>query len=707
MLKLDNLRTIEGLTVHGDDLRDDLYYVMPEHPTISRLDTGGLALRFVEYGQLREDGGKKFGGFVAFDADLSIPDASLKKVTASLQAELDAKYQGRQAPKAAIAPINWLDGTVSLVLKQGDLVETVNAAAKPSLVGKNIACFSLELTELGTAVFKETLSTGAASTIQVVYNLRYYARLPEMNAWGVWNASEFYSFFESVTTDKGWLWRDDSYTEVINSSRYKNDVTKTHFEFAGNPNFTPEQQAKFEEQITNAINQQLGEAVKRNLLQAITDADPDVKALQDDQGMEEITRQIHKTQMANVRIEWSEAKAIITEKNPQGMLPSVTSLTDAKGKPLRWEDYYSKINVDEFLKTVQVSLQVSADFTDLPIHSVEVKVRYPHGPNAKTKEFVFTKADDNYKFEAFVHEGIRKVFYSYKVNYKNSTFSYQSKEVETDDTNLVVPVDDLGILTLDITDGDINFDQVQRAEIQVGYAGAVKVEEHYNMTRDDKEFRLREIIKEPRNKPVTYDVTFEMADGRQIASPQKSLEGNVLFVNDPFAAQRTVSVRAVGDLDNDISSITLNLLYTDDVHGYTQRKTVTLSEDLSVDEWSFPTIDDRSGTVSYEGIITRHDGTTEPIPETTAKGSIVTAGDLVADFLEISVIPDMIDWTLVKLVSVSLHYIDAANKVDERADLTLRSGDVSKQWRVAQKDKAVFKFNAATTYFFLNGIRTV
>ena len=176
------------------------------------------------------------------------------------------------------------------------------------------------------------------------------------------------------------------------------------------------------------INNQLDEAVKRNLLQAIADVDPDIKALQEGQDIEDIKRQVSQTQIANVRVGWEMAKAIITDKHPQGMLPTVTSLKDAQGTPLKWEDYYSKINVDEFLKTIQVTMQVSATFADLPIHSVEVKIRYPHGPNAKTQEFTFTNADDVKKFEAFVHQGNRKFLYSYKVNYKNSTFSYQSEE---------------------------------------------------------------------------------------------------------------------------------------------------------------------------------------------------------------------------------------------------------------------------------------
>jgi hypothetical protein len=704
MLKLDNVRTLEGLTVHGDDQSDHTFYILPERPTISRLPTGGLALRFVEYGQLREDGGKKFGGFVAFDTDLSVPDAAQQKIVQALQAEVDQRYQGRQPPAVKIAPISWLDGTVSLNLQKGTLIESITAAARPSLVGTNIACFSLELSELGTAIFKETLSTGSASAIQVIYHLKFYGRLPEMHAWGTWNASEFYSFFQDVNTEDN-FWCEDSYTEIQSSSRYKNDVTKTGFTFTANPDLSSEDQARFEESIRAAINTQLNDAVQRNLLQAIADVDPSVKELQEGQDIEDIRRQISKTQIANVRVEWTEAKAIVTAKDPQGMLPTITTMTDAEGNALKWEDYYSKINVDEFLKTVQVTVQVNADFADLPIHSVEVKLKYPHGPNAKTQEFTFTKADDVKKFETFVHNGIRKVFYSYKVNFKNSAFSFQSAERETDDTNLVIDVDDLGVLSVDINDGDINFDQVARALIVVKYDGASPVESRFNMTASEKEFKLREIIKEPRTKPIRYQVTYEMADGRQIPSPEKTQNGKALFINDPFAAQRTISVRAAGNLDTDISMITLDVIYNDEANKHSARKTINLSKDLPTDDWSFPTIDDLSGKISYEGQISRVDGTTTPIPKQDAKGSIIVVGDVVQDFLEIAVAPDLIDWDVVKLVNVVLHYVDPANQVDERFEARFKPGDSEKSWKVPQKDKTVSQYQSTVTFFLKDGTR--
>lgn len=710
MMQLDNVRQLLGFQVHGDHQNDHTFYVYPNRPTFARMDSGGLALRFVEYGQLREDGGKKFGGFVAFDAELTVPDDALAKITAELQKEVDAKYKNRGVPppKVQIAPILWTGGTVELLLSEGGaLVEKVRGAGKPSLYGRNVASFMMELSELGTAIFKETLSTGSASAVTVVYKLDHYIRLPEMSAWGTWNASEFYSFFQDINTEDN-FWSEDSYTEVVSSSRYKNDVTKTHFEFTQAPNLSPEENAKLEGDVRALINKQLEAAVQRNLLKEIAEVDPNVKALQEGQDIEDIRRTINKSQIANVRVEWSEAKTIITNKAPQGQLPTVTSLKGADGKPVKWEDYYSKLSVDEFLKTVQVNMRVNASFADLPIHSVEVKISYPHGPNAKTQEFTFTSPDAVAKFECFVHQGIRKFKYAYTVNYKGSAFVFRSPEVETDDTNLTINVDDLGILALDIAPGDINFGQVDRAQITVSYAGGARpFEAKFNMTKASNTFSVRQVIEQRRTGPVQVQVVYQMVDGREIKGPVREQTANQLYIDDPFSAMKTISFRAVGDLVNEVDSITVDAVYEDAGNNYRQRVNKNLNKDNPADDWTFPVIDDALGEVRYTATVLFKDGKMKELPETVAKRSTITLGSGTVEFLTVSVVPDLMDWDKAKLVNVALGYEDAANGVTSRTELRFKAGDTEKSWKVALKDAAKTEYEATTTYFLKDGSKKV
>ncbi len=707
MLKFDDVRTIEGYQVNRDDMSETTFYVLPDNPRISRMDGGGLALRFVEYNQLRESGDKKFGGFIAMDVELSIPEEKSALIAQKLQEEIDQKFQGRPTPppKVTIAPIPWIGGSVQLLLQQDSaIVEKITNSDRPSLYGRNIASFQIEVTELGREIFKETLQKGVASGIQVVYHLQYYTRLPKMTALATWNASEFYSFFQDINTEDH-FWSEDSRTEVVNSSRYKNDVTHIEYHFIGDPNIKPEDQQKADSEIRTMINNQLNEAVKRNMLTAIADVDPSTKDLEQDQGIEDIRRTVNKSQIANVTISWEEDKAIITEKSPQGMLPTVTSMKDGHGQAAKWEDYHTKIDLDEFLKTMAVTMRVNAPFDTLPIHSVEVKVSYPWGPLAKTQEFTFTSPDDVAKFEAFVFEGNRKIKFSYSVNYKNSTFRYQSPEVETDETNLVISVGDLGMLVVDIEQGGIDFDKVPRAEVVVTYAGGAQpVERRFNMTKDARTFQIREIIETKIEKPFSYQVTYTMADGREIVGPVRQQSARTLSIDDPFTANRTVSFRVgSGNLDIDVTSITVEADYQEAANDYRQHKVVQLSKAAPFLDWTFPVIDEKGGVLTYSGSISFANGTSRDIPATTATHDVIKIEAVSGGYLEITVAPDLIDWTKVKLVNVSLSYDGGA--APARTDIRLKQGDAEKTWKVPMSDAASISYTETITYYLLDGTR--
>lgn len=701
MFKFDDIRMLHGYQVHGDDKSPHTFYIIPNDPGFQRMANGGLALRLFEYSHLRETADDKFGGFVSFNTELTVPEEDQAKIVASLQKEVDARYKnGQKAPKVVVAPMNWINGTVELVLTEnGVTVEKIRGSAKPALYGKNVASFMVELTDLGTKVFKSALSTGTSSGIQVIYKLDHYCRLPMSEAWGTWNAKEFYSFFQDINTEDN-FWSEDSYTEVVNSSRYKESVVDTHFSFTPVPGISAEDNLKLEADIHAMINKQLEDQVQRNMLQAIAEVDPNTKELREGQDIEDIRRTINRSQISSVRVGWTEAKAIIANKNPNGMLPTITSLKDGKGKPCKWEDYYTKVDLDDFLRDLRVKMQVNAEFENLPIYNVEVKISYPHGPNKKSKEFVFTKPDDVAEFEALVHQGIRKFKYSYTVNYKGSSFKHQSKEVETDDTNLTINVDDLGILSLDIGPGDIDFEQVPRAQVTVRYRGGKQpVEAKFNMTRETPTFQLRKIIGVPRTEPIEYEVLYLLADGRQIRK-SGSQQAKELYIDDPFTAQKTVSFRAAGDLENEIASITVEGHYSDVANKHEQKALITLSSEMSSFDWTFPVVDERQGTVTYAVTTVYADGTSKDEPEQTATRSTIIVGKKL-DALEVAVVPDLLNWDELKMVSVALSH------GSKRIDLRFKPGDEEKNWKLPIANGEDPQYDAKITYFLLDNSRKV
>jgi hypothetical protein len=711
MLKLDNVRTIENHQIHGDDdpARSNVFYVMPRFPRIARLENGGLALRFVEYDAIRVAGDSQFGGFVAFDTDLSILPETEDKIRQKLQEEVNGRFGGN-GPKVELQTVPWLSGAVRLVLQQdGKIVERISGTTAPSLTGDNTACFFLELTVLGTAIFKETLSKGTSSAIQVIYDLNHYCRLPAAHAWGTWHASAFYSFWQDVDTEER-LYGEDSYTEITSSSRYQNEVTETHFEPVEDPNLSPEQRAQFDSWVHDLITKQLEAGVQRNLLQAIQAVDPSVKEWTEGQDLEDVHRQVSNTQISDVQVEWTEAKAIIRPIHPNGSLPTVTSLKGADGQPLKWEDYYSKVSVDEFLRTLRLSIRVDADFPGYGITLVEVKVRYPHGEHAKTVEATFTKDDAGkpQKAEFIVANKIRKFLWSYTVHFEGDTPEWTSREVEDDGTDLNVKLSNLPVLKLDIVNGDINFEQVSRARVRVRYVGGDHpVERFFNLTQADTDHKLLEVIGKPRTGDVTYQTTYTMkGDGREITGPELTTDADIISIDDPFRALKTITFVAVGDLENDIGDISLQATYAEPDNGYQQAFGVTLSSAKTFDVWTFPTIDETKGKLSYQATVGHRDGTSEDVDVPDAKGTRFELGRKFADKLDVTLVPDLIDWTKVKLVNVSLRYDGSTPPKTD--DFLFRSTDsTAKTWTVFLAKDAAATYSVIATYFLLDNTRKI
>jgi hypothetical protein len=710
MLKLDNVRTIEGHQIHGDDdpARSHVFYVMPRYPRIARLENGGLALRFVEYDAIRRDGESQFGGFVAFDTDLSFLPETMGKIRTGLQEELNNRF-GANGPKAEIQTVPWLKGEVRLVLQQdGKIVEKISGSTVPSLTGDNTACFFLELTVLGTAIFKETLSKGSASGIQVEYTLEHYVRLPEAHAWGHWHSYAFYNFFQDVDTEDN-FWSEDSYTEITSTTRYKNEVTETHFDLVADPGLSAEQQATFDAAMRESIMSQLEAGVQRNLLEAVQAVDPSVTAWTEDQDIEDVHREISNTQISDVHVEWTEAKAIIRPIHPKGMIPTVTSLTDANGAPLRWEDYYSKISVDEFLRTLRLAIRVDADFDAYGITLVEVKVRYPHGDNAKTVEATFTKDDAGtpQKAEFIVANKIRTFFWSYTVNFKGDVEPWTSEEIEDDGTDLNVKVSNLPVLKLDVVNGDINFEQVSRARVRVRYTGGDHpVERFFNLVPGDEEHTLLEVVGKPRTGDVTYQTTYTMkGDGREITGPELRTDADIISIDDPFRALKTVTFQAVGDLQDDIGDITVQASYEEAGNSYRADFGVTLSgEGKTFETWTFPTVDETKGTLSYTATIGHRDGTSEDVDVPDAKGTRFELGRKFVDKLDVKIVSDLLDWTALRMVNVSLQYLHSTPPKTD--DFLFRPTDAEpKLWSVFLPKGQPASYTYTATYFLKDGTR--
>lgn len=713
MIRIDKQEVISevpNVTVWGDHLRRDTFYALPSSPRFRRQD-GLPVFKFIKYRlPIDRPDGKKGGGYVFFDTELAVSDTDLAKLQQALDTRLAEEHRrlGRTGapPTAKLGTITYVKGDVNLLLeKDGVLIEKVMGAGHPSLYGNNVASFAVELSPEGAAVFEAAMQGAGASMVSVVYKLHFWVKLPPLTATVWFNASKFYSFYQEVDTDWN-VWGEDSYHETMREKFIESGSGGSEINF----DFTlpdPEQDKKLKDKIRDWADRTLEDMVEKAMIESIAPVSEDKRKVPD--GIEDVTRDISVTKAKSFRQTFKENGAAEWNLNPQGNLGTITSLTGPDGKALQWSDYSMTVDADDpFFRQLNVSIMTNADFERLGIHSIEVKINYTVGSYHRGDEFRFTKPDDVHRFATYVENNVWSYKYSYQVNYKGSSKIFQSEEIETDETELTINVDDTGVFILDVEPGDLNFTQVSQVQLLVAYEdsahGVQRFERQCTIDENNRQHTLRELILEPTRKPYTYRAKYFMTDGKEYSlAPVEGLSDR-LYVNDPFSETRTVGIRAIGDLENEVDIIFVDLKYLDEENDYSQTKSVALSKSNPFDDWSFPVISPTGGRVVYSGNIRRKDGTVEEIEETLAKGDTLLVGPRVEDVLEVEVLPDLIDFTAVKLARVSLEYQDQANGIDERHDIIFRQGaSGSEKWSVDLKDKSKNQYRWKVTFYLVAG----
>src|SRR5205085_1153040 len=82
----------------------------------------------------------------------------------------------------------------------------------------------------------------------------------------------------------------------------------------------------------------------------------------------------------------------------------------------------------------------------------------------------------------------------------------------------------------------------------------------------------------------------------------------------------------------------------------------------------------------------------------------LTVGELFADYLTVNLVPDLIDWNIVKLVKVALHYSDLPNQLDAGEDFIFtKDKKASAAWKLPIKDKTKKSYIYNATFYLMDG----
>jgi hypothetical protein len=722
MLLIDKVQVIEGVTVYGDDSDFTKFYLVPEIPRFRINESGLPAFSFFKYRMPIERADQsKGGGFLVCDVEFSVPDDKLAIIKNTLQSQINALFtgSGQQLPEVKIGTITYTRGTAKLNVENisTKFVETVFNPGKPSLYGRNITPFSLELTDLGATFFEQALQN-KGGFVQVAYDLYCAVKLPpiRVNVW--FSSSKFMSFVQDMTQTTVSEGAFRSICRWFFGGTQKSKTTVEHHieEIATEYNWGGVTIEFDDFKASDETKQKIRDWAWASLAEAVKNAASegnDIKPLTEEQkkipdNVTDFHQSISSYKFVDYNMSYRESQAVEWNMAPQGTLEPIVNLKDKDGNLLKWEDFATTVDLDDpFFKTLEVPIRVNADFKDLPIDSVEVHCDYHEGAVHQINEYSINSPDKLERFRSFIENGQWNYKYWYQVNYKGESEIFKSKELTTDEKFLTINVGDTGILAVDIAPGDLNWNQVSQAQVEIKYAGTkngVPVERQYLLDKSNVTHKLREVVFVPVSEPYTYRVKYLMEDGKEFQVSEKQQRSPILYINDPFSAMKRISLRAAGDLDTEIQTIFLDVIYNDETNKYAKSTTVALSKLQPFFDWEFPAIDDRVGQVTYKGTIQLKNGQVEEIPETVTEDLTIMVGRKIEDVLTVKVLPNLVDFTKVDLVIVSLDYIDQANDINEHNELVFDgSSKVAQTWVLPLKDKSKNQYKWYAVFFMKDG----
>ncbi len=706
MLMIDKniiIPEVPGVSVYGDEKSLSTFYVIPDAPRF-RIEEGLPVFKFLKYRvPIERQNGKRGGGYVFFDVTFDVPPEKMEAVKEALQERVNQTFSrmGIQAPPVTIGTVPWLRGTASMVMKEGDgtMVQKIWSPGKPSLYGRNIATFAMELSDFGATLFEQALQ-GKGGVVSVHYDLFTFTKLPPIKITGRFNAEKFYSFNQTIDTDWN-LWAEDSYQETVREQFRDSSSYTLDFDWGG---MTDE---KIKGTIRDWATRTMEDQIEKKMIEAIAPVSADDRKKPD--GIEDVTRDISVQKIASFNLNFKESQTMEWNPAPQGIMPNITTLKGPDGKPLVWKDFAQEVDLDDpFFKTLSVIMQVNADFQKLPIHSVELHLEYPDKNGLKIGEFSFSKPDEKQTFTSFIHNNNWKYKYFYEVNYKGASKTLKSEVKETNEGVLTVNLDDLGFLHVTVQPGDLNFEQVAQVQVTMQYEDKANhvelIEQQFTLDKDHTTHEFQKLIFTPTKNPYKYRIKYFMKDGKEYQVKEAEGRSPYLFINDPFTAMKTIGIRAIGNLDTDVDTIFIDLKYNDDANKYVQTKTVALSKANPFFDWTFPVIDENAGNTTYSGSIKFKNGMVEDIAVAVTNKSTIMVGKKIEDILEVQILPDLLDFAMIKLVKVSLRYADPKNNIDEKHDVIFRPGaNSAATWKVEIKDKKQKQYTWHASYFLKDG----
>ena len=584
----------DSVTVWSDDVLFYHFYPVSDVPQVRRGADGLPVLLLVEYvlSDTERAANPQLppgGGYLALDTTLDVPDDALSALRAELQTWVDAEWarlragtpaeQARQGVAGTTAPPavefgtpTFTKGAVHLDAPHSAvLVEARVAESVPTLLGGNVASFSLDLTPSGASLVRQSLLApdGSAATdtepLQVGYDLTFWARLPPASIHIAVDQRRAYDYARKQLDGRGidhCTTYDFDQTDLTTETVTQSGAVTVQID-TGSGTMPEDVIDKLRGYALDLVKQLVAGAVFAKADPAAGGATPYV--LRRDEAFQQ---KLHSATEMSLTVDLVQSSVVAWTVHPQGVLQTDLAGTDAA----TMQRLIRRVSLaDGFFDHLDVTVRAFADFKPMNVSHVEVQLEYTgtgSGGVAQTKMQAFTITDGSVqRWQPGLIGDARTFRYRWRAVLDGHPAPEFGEWSSNDQPVVDIVVPEPGVVAVEVMAGNIDFDEVvAQAQVHLAYedsaAGVPRQEETFVLTARKPSASYLRSIPAQVTRPVRYRVGWVLASG-EIRAPGnwQDVPGPALLVNQPDTPLLRVSVLPAGNAWPGVQSAVVEVRY--------------------------------------------------------------------------------------------------------------------------------------------------
>ena len=710
MLNLFNsfqVPNVDHVTMYHDDERDDVFYMLPTKARFSLAEDGGPLVNVLAFARdlsLMADtatklpAGETEGGLISMSVDIAVSKEDQDLIRRHIENELfaggsrminrfNAVSRG-MAFEVVTKPQQielrypmWVDGKVKLSMFPAGgefFVKAIEGSEAPSLVGENIASWTVLLGQMGIRLLKESTRLALSPGV-VYYDLTYAARFPNLTVRVHGDRHDMYQELrDRCTVVESYGSSTWTYPQISSLQELSSSMTSLHIETnvndikAGLPGDADANDAvkRLETMALDLVQ----EIITKEFLQPGfepglkveklgTDPfahDPNKKAGDPPRGGNPLWLRDFTQEMTGTLDVTIDSKRTSTFK----AYPSALLFEMVTPEQLSARTAEADLNTPIF-HFLEAPIRVTADFAKDPIAGIDVTCRYEqtddgsHQVKQKTETFNFVTGDECFYFRtpfAKDAEGRAKDEWSYSstVHYKAASKDLKLAEQSITERSLTLGYDRLNCVEVQATIGAVDWSFVDKVHLNLHHPASTDPNASFDFFFDPNN-QLGEwfVHAESGDRNYEYQLIYHLNDGQKLEQPVQHTNAARLVIDAPFDDRLEVTFIPQGVFPP-LSSIALSVRYADEPHNYHQEAQHMFANATESWQWIVPLQDPTARSYDYRVDITYADGSASQGAWAPGTEGTMLVGEVAEKVLQVEVVPSLLDMTKWKLVIVRL-----------------------------------------------------